>query len=170
MCVDCTLGDERCKTIRRTQSLVASRAMKMRCQFFSFVIFLFITRVNCQSNVYRLSDALTPHYYDLNIHSDIDIYQFNGTMTIDFYANRATSVIEMHAVGLTINAASVKSNALESESTYVYYWNDTEKITIGLDRTLAARQNHSLTLSFRGRIAEDMKGFYRSSYYNGTVK
>lgn len=135
------------------------------------MIFLFIARGNCQSNVYRLSDALTPHYYDLNIHSDIDVYQFNGTLTIDFYANRATSVIEMHSVGLTINGkASVKSNALESQSSYVFYWNDTEKITIGLDRTLAARQNHSISLSFRGRIADDMKGFYRSSYYNGTVK
>lgn len=145
----------------------------MRCQFFSCVIFLFIaSRVSCQSsNVYRLSDAVTPSYYDLSIQHELST--FNGTVTIDFYVNRATSVIEMHSYGLTINEkASVKSSdgATMSESTYILYWNETEKITIGLDRTLAARSNHSITLSYRGRLSDDMKGLYSSSYYNGNVK
>lgn len=143
----------------------------MRCQFFIFVIFLFIvSRVNCQ--IYRLSNAVTPTYYDLNIHVEVEGYSFNGTVTIDVYVNRATSVIEMHSYGLTINngTAFVKSGELETKSTYILAWNDTEKITIGLDRTLAARTNHSITLSFRGRLTEDMRGLYLSSYYNGTVK
>lgn len=143
----------------------------MRCQFFSCVIFLFIaSRVTCQSsNVYRLSDAVTPSFYDLGIQHELST--FNGTVTIDFYVNRATSVIEMHSYGLTINGkASVKSFDTESESTYILFANETEKITIGLDRTLAARSNHSITLSFRGRLSDDMKGLFSSSYYNGNVK
>lgn len=161
-----------CEITCAFQSLIASRVMKMRCQFFSCVIFLFIaSRANCQSsNVYRLSDAVTPSYYDLSIQSELST--FNGTVTIDFYVNRATSVIEMHSYALTINGkASVKSSdAIESESTYILYEIETEKITIGLDRTLAASSNHSITLSYQGRLSDDMKGLYSSSYYNGIVK
>lgn len=170
------LFQEECKK-ERSQSLIAFRVMKMRCQFFSFVIFLFIASSCVKSQTqngnvnYRLSNAVIPSFYDLNIHVEVDFYSFNGTVTIDFYTNRAVNVIEMHSVGLTISGkASVKSGALESQSTYIFYWNDTEKITIGLDRTLAARSNHSITLIYSGRLKEDMKGLYLSSYYNGTIK
>jgi hypothetical protein len=146
--------------------------MKMR-QFFSAVIFLFIaSSANCQSSNVRLSNSVTPSIYTLAVSVEVDFYSFNGTVTIDFTTVRSISEIEMHSKGLTIerNLATIKSGSLETNSTYILAWNDTEKITIGLGRTLPARTNHSITLSFKGRIASDMKGLYMSSYYNGEVK
>jgi hypothetical protein len=146
--------------------------MKMR-QFFSAVIFLFIaSNANCQSGNVRLSNTVTPSLYTLAMTVEVDFYSFNGTVTIDFTTVRSINEIEMHSKGLTIerDVATIKSGALETNSTYILKWNDTEKITIGLGRTLAGRTSHSITLKFRGRIASDMKGLYMSTYYDGEVK
>lgn len=146
--------------------------MKMR-QFFSAVIFLFIaSNANCQSSNVRLSDSVIPLLYTLAMTVEVDFYSFNGTVTIDFRTTRAINEIEMHSKGLTIdrNKARIISDSLETNVTYILYWNDTEKITIGLGRTLATRTNHSITLTFSGRIATDMKGLYMSTYYNGGIK
>lgn len=113
-----------------------------------------------------------PSLYTLAMTVEVDFFSFNGTVTIDFRTTRSTSEIEMHMKGLTIDGdrATIKSGALETISTYMLKWNETEKITFGVGRTLPGRTNHSITLSFKGRIANDMKGLYMSSYYNGNVK
>lgn len=140
-------------------------------QFFSAIIFLFVaSRVNCQTNNVRLSNSITPSLYTLAMTVEVDFYSFNGTVTIDFRTTRAVTEIEMHSKDLTINFATIKSDTIVTNSTYILAWNETEKITIGLGRSLPARSNHSITLSFRGRIASDMKGLYMSSYYDGNVK
>ena len=145
--------------------------MKMQ-QFFRVVIFLLIAlQASCQSNNVRLSDAVTPSLYTLFMTVETEFLSFNGTVSIDFTTNRATSEIEMHSTGLTINSAIIASDEIETESTYILSWNETEKITIGLGRTLARNTNHRVTIDFKGRMAhDDTKGLYRSSYYNGDNK
>lgn len=152
--------------------------MKLR-QFYSTVIFLFIAvlvqlpgHVYSQSSGYRLSGNVTPTIYDLHIRADVDFYSFTGNVTIDIHVNRATSTIEMHNVNLTIsnNALVKSSDGDEFKSVYILYDNATEIMIIGLDRPLPANSNYSITISFGGRIENDMKGLYMSSYYDGSAK
>lgn len=156
-----------------TQSLVAARVMKMRRQFCSFVIFLLVSFARCQSINYRLSDNIIPHAYDLFIQANVDFYSFSGNVTIDIEVKKSTSTIELHAINMTIvdNKVLVNSgNGVEFSSVFMMYNNESEIITIVLDRALAANTNHTITLSFTGRIEYDMKGLYMSSYYDGNVK
>jgi hypothetical protein len=153
--------------------------MKMR-QFYSSVIFFLIAisllshRVQSQNTSYRLSDAVKPMHYDLYIQVDVDFYSFSGNVTIDIHVSRATSTIEMHSVNMTIaNSKVLVSSGSDGEtfqSVYMLYNNESEIMTIGLDRTLAGNSNHTITLSFSGRIEYDMKGLYMSTYYAGNIK
>jgi hypothetical protein len=145
-------------------------------QFCTSVIFLFIVAVayvQCQSTSFRLSDAVVPKIYDLFIQVDVDFYSFSGNVTIDVEVKRATSTIELHAINMTItnNTALVNSGEdVQFKSVYMLYNNESEIVTIGLDRILAANTNHSITLWFSGRIEYDMKGLYMSTYYERNVK
>ncbi|KAG5671811.1 hypothetical protein PVAND_001986 [Polypedilum vanderplanki] len=148
-------------------------------QFYSSVIYLFIIftspLTNGQNTNYRLSDAVTPSAYDLFIQVDIGFYSFNGNVTIDIHVNKPTSTIELHNVNLTISNSSifvksVDDDEVKFESVYLIYNNESEIMTIVLEKPLTANTNYTITLAFSGRIEYDMKGLYMSSYYDKNIK
>lgn len=155
--------------------------MKMR-QIFNALIVLFIVisistfarRVHCQSSQNRLSDDVVPKVYDLFIHVDIDNRVFSGHVAVDVHVNRAVPSIQMHNIGLDINGKvlvdAATNSSLSAESTAIQYDNTTEIMNIVLNRTLVADSDYRITIMFSGRIENDMKGLYMSTYYDGDVR
>lgn len=149
--------------------------MKMRrssvlCR--SAVIFLFIAAslVRCQNPPsYRLSPGVVPARYDLHIVVDLENAQFNGTVTIHAHANQPTSAIELHLLDLSTSDVQVMEGVSAVAVSDLRINNETQTLRIALARTVIG--DCSITVSFEGEIKDDMKGLYRSSYYeNQTVK
>lgn len=145
--------------------------MKMRrssvlCR--SAVIFLFIaiSLVRCQSATnYRLPADVVPSRYDLHLVVDLVNAQFNGTVTIHARAIQPTSAIELHLLDLSADDVQVIEGASEVPISELRLDNETQIFHIGLTRAVSG--DCLVQMSFAGTIQDDMKGLYRSSYYEG---
>lgn len=132
------------------------------------VIFLFIvtSAVNSQSSLnYRLSNDIIPSIYDLHITVDLENLKFDGSETIHVHANQPSSTIELHLLDLSLLDVQVieGENLISIISTD--YNNETQIFKITLDQSLIPNRDYQLKLKFEGLIKDDMKGLYRSSYY-----
>lgn len=137
----------------------------------SVAIFLFIasSHVNCQTVSYRLPTAIVPAIYELHITIDLDNFTFSGTETIYLHANQPSSAIELHSLDLSIDYVHVIEGENEFPIGTTTYSEETEIFRISLGEGLIAGRDYQLKLSFAGEIKDDMKGLYRSSYYENRV-
>jgi Peptidase M1 N-terminal domain len=138
----------------------------------SAVIFLFIVAslVKCQSpENYRLPNNVVPSIYDLHIVVDLDGLKFSGTETIYVRANQPTSVIELHLLDLSVSDVQVIEGTNAIAISEKIYKNDTQMFKITLDASLMAGRKYQIKMNFEGEIRDDMKGLYRSSYYENQV-
>lgn len=149
--------------------------MKMRLSSVlarSVAIFLFIasSHVNCQNVVsYRLPNDIVPAIYELHITVDLENFTFSGTETIYLHANQPSSAIELHSLDLSIDNVQVIEGENEVPIGTTTYSAETEIFRIPLGESLIAGRDYQLKLSFAGEIKDDMKGLYRSSYYENRV-
>jgi aminopeptidase N len=157
------------------QSLLTSREMKMRLSKalgHNIVIFLFIIAsfVSCQNPVnYRLSGNVAPSIYDLHITVDLANLKFSGSETIYMHANQPTSTIELHALDLSIDDVRVIEGENEITINRMEYNNETQIFAVHLGQSLVSGRDYELRMAFEGEIMDDMKGLYRSSYYENRV-
>ncbi|CRL07552.1 CLUMA_CG020517, isoform A [Clunio marinus] len=148
--------------------------MKMRrSSVLSSVIFLFITivTVKCECRYeYLLPRNVAPTFYDLHFTIDLDNLTFAGTETIHLYVNKSTSSIKVHALDLVIDdevQVIQETNVIPVTSTH--YADHTQMFTINLAQDLSTHEYYELKLSFRGEIKDELKGIYRSSFYENNV-
>lgn len=146
--------------------------MKMRLSSELSVIFLFIIAsfVSCQNPVnYRLSSDVVPSIYDLHITVDLENLKFSGIETIHIHANQPTTTIELHALDLSIDDVLVIEGENAIPITATNYNNETQIFSIALGQSLEPEREYKLQMNFEGEIKDDMKGLYRSSYYENQV-
>lgn len=132
---------------------------------YNFVIFLFIfvSLVGCQS--YRLSKALLPSAYDIHITVDLENLKFTGTETIYVHANSPLSVLQLHSLELNVSDLTVIEGENVKPIVSQTYDDLTQWHNISLGESLEAGRDYEISLNFEGDIKDDMKGLYRSSYF-----
>lgn len=135
-------------------------------------LFIIVSAVNSQSSSnYRLSNDVVPSIYDLHITVDLTSLKFDGSETIHVHANQPTSTIELHLLDLSLLDVQVLVGENLIPIVSSAYDDSTQTIKIALAEVLILNQNYQIKLKFDGEIRDDMKGLYRSSYYeNGVVK
>lgn len=133
----------------------------------SAVVFLFIvaSTVRCQVSVNRLSNALVPSIYDLHISIDLENLKFAGAETIHVHSNQPSSTVELHALDLLVRDVQVLEGEREILVSSTNYVNATQILRLALGASLNADREYQIKLSFEGEIKDDMKGLYRSSYF-----
>ena len=112
---------------------------------------------------YRLPRHIIPIRYDLRLEPDLATATFVGRETIVLTVTQATSTIILNAVDLTISSAILEgasSTRLEAtvqleDSTQRYQLTFSQPITPGEWR---------LHLTFQGKLNDQLRGFYRSTY------
>lgn len=142
----------------------------MRICFSAVVLSFAIASVKCQSSVnYRLSKSVVPSSYDLHLTIDLENLFFNGSETILVHANQPTSAIEVHLLDIIVDNVQVieGENVLRIASRG--YNNATEIFTITLDESLLVDREYKIRINFQGEIKDDMKGLYRSKYYENAA-
>jgi puromycin-sensitive aminopeptidase len=111
-----------------------------------------------ESTEFRLPAAVAPRTYRLALEPDLDALAFKGEVTIDLEVKSPTREIVLHASNLSIASASLAGETLEVRTEPAR-----ERIKLVAPKPLGAGRA-SVTMAFSGKLSEEMRGFYRSTY------
>jgi puromycin-sensitive aminopeptidase len=111
-----------------------------------------------ESNEFRLPAAVAPKAYRLALEPDLDALTFKGEVAIDLDVKTPSREIVLHASGLDIAEARIGPGALEVRPDPAR-----ERITLSAREPLPAGPA-TVTVRFSGKLSEEMRGFYRSTY------
>lgn len=121
---------------------------------------------------YRLPNDTIPESYDItlttNVHNNVD--DFTGEAIIKIKVLKKTSSITLHHRKLTITSVNLiaqgtGSKVNEDDGTYD---DVTEFLTIKCKRELTVDESLFLTITYTGKLRDDMGGFYKSSYVDSS--
>ncbi len=113
-------------------------------------------------SAFRLSPAITPSHYRLEIAPDLEEATFTGTVSIDAETAEATDSITLHAVDLTITTAQITQSGATRQAD-VTADADTETVTMRVDEALSPGP-FQIELRWNAAISDGLVGFYRSTY------
>lgn len=137
-----------------------------------------ITPFAVGDGIYRLSDDVIPISYALELtpylasETGKEAFTFDGVVTITLRATKADVLaITLHQRELTIERYDITGGLIASG---VYdatqYDPVTEKWTIVLTLPLPQDVDTVLKVTYRGTLNDEMRGFYRSYYFEGNEK
>ncbi|MGI9585883.1 MAG: M1 family metallopeptidase, partial [Acidimicrobiia bacterium] len=111
---------------------------------------------------YRLPRSVIPSAYRLEIEPDIDAATFSGRVDIDVEVVESTNVITLNAIELGISEASLAHEG-KTVVPSVAFDEDRERTTFAFDTPLQPGRA-TLSLAFTGKLNDQLRGFYRSTY------
>ncbi len=113
---------------------------------------------------YRLPRTVTPSRYDLELRLDPAFSTFDGTVDIAVTAHQPVDEIVLNANRLTDIAATVRTaDGTTIEVSAVTLDAEAERLHLRLAGELPAGA-HSIRITFRAQMRDDMEGIYRSTY------
>ena len=111
-----------------------------------------------ETTEFRLPAAVAPRTYRLALEPDLDALTFKGEVTIELDVRTSTREIVLHAATLEIASARLGSETLEVRPEPAR-----ERVALVAPQPLAPGRA-SVTVAFSGKLSEEMRGFYRSTY------
>ncbi|XP_051896154.1 aminopeptidase Ey-like [Pristis pectinata] len=123
----------------------------------------------------RLPLALRPIHYQLSLWPRLEPdaqgdYHFSGNSSVLFHCHNRTDLILIHCDRLQFNSLSGRlarvwgPGGRELHISKSWVQNDTQYLVVRLADPLKPGQNYSMYTEFRGRLDDDLRGFYRSQY------
>lgn len=131
---------------------------------------------------YRLPDSLVPVSYNVTLWPRLEpnadnMYIFTGVSAVVFRCVKESNLIIIHSNKLnltTFNGHLAKLSGLGEATapTIQKSWlvEKTEYLVLQLRSRLALGASYVLYTEFRGHLADDLQGFYRSEYVEDGVK
>uniref|UniRef100_A0A8C8HE29 Aminopeptidase n=1 Tax=Oncorhynchus tshawytscha TaxID=74940 RepID=A0A8C8HE29_ONCTS len=125
---------------------------------------------------YRLPDSLSPVSYNITlwprlvVNASTGLYIFTGQSAVVFQCKKDTDLILIHANKLNLTLLSLISRDGATAPTIKKSWLEvpTQFLVIQLNSNLMAGRQYELYTEFIGELADDLGGFYRSEYTEGT--
>ncbi|XP_078283626.1 aminopeptidase Ey-like [Rhinoraja longicauda] len=127
---------------------------------------------------YRLPSSLQPIHYQVSLWPRLEPeaglppdYYFTGNCSVLFHCLQATDLILLHSNHLELSQPQARvwgpdGKLLAVKDSWLQL--ETQYLAIRLAAPLTAGNNYSLYTQFRGPLADDLKGFYRSQYKDET--
>ncbi|KAB5558961.1 hypothetical protein PHYPO_G00023220 [Pangasianodon hypophthalmus] len=131
---------------------------------------------------YRLPDTLSPQYYNVTLWPRLTVdsqgmYIFTGESGVAFTCVRETDLILIHCHKLNLTLFEGRHAKLlgmhNTEAPAIrktWFQEETQYLVIQLEGTLKPEKVYWLYTEFRGELADDLEGFYRSEYEENGVK
>uniref|UniRef100_H2Y8Z8 Aminopeptidase n=1 Tax=Ciona savignyi TaxID=51511 RepID=H2Y8Z8_CIOSA len=118
----------------------------------------------------RLPTYLVPYHYVVDLQPNLEPdstgkYWFNGTSEVQFQVANSTRFIYIHSNKLEyddVYLADESGAAISIAQWWLYDMN--QFLIVELDAELVQGQNYSLHTQFKGELADDLTGLYRSTY------
>uniref|UniRef100_A0A8K9Y312 Aminopeptidase n=1 Tax=Oncorhynchus mykiss TaxID=8022 RepID=A0A8K9Y312_ONCMY len=125
---------------------------------------------------YRLPDSLSPVSYNITlwprlvVNASTGLYIFTGQSAVLFQCEKDTDLILIHANKLNLTLLSLISRDGATAPAIKKSWLEvpTQFLVIQLNSNLMAGRQYELYTEFIGELADDLGGFYRSEYTEGT--
>ena len=112
---------------------------------------------------YRLPRSVVPASYRLRLEPDLDAATFVGTVEIHIDVTEPTSTIVLNAAELVLTSPRLRSaDGTEVEAT-IELDEELERATLAFGDALAVGA-HDLSIEFTGRLNDELRGFYRSTF------
>ncbi len=112
---------------------------------------------------YRLPRHIVPTRYDLQLEPDLPAATFTGQVTIALTVSQPTQTILLNAVDLSIESATVEGQQGRKLTASIKSEPDTQRAVFSL-REPIQQGEWRLHLSFHGKLNDQLRGFYRSTY------
>ncbi len=123
-----------------------------------------------QKSKVRLSKNVLPEKYSLIIKPDLQSFTFVGEETINLVLNSSQPTLTLHSKDLEITDGWYQIGKDKFDVKDIKYNIKNESATLKFSKKLGQGKG-KLTLHFRGVIADNLRGFYRSQYtQNGKTK
>lgn len=125
---------------------------------------------------YRLPDTLSPQYYNVTLWPRLTMdsqgmYIFTGESGVVFTCVKETDLILIHCHKLNLTLFEGRHaklmgmyNAKAPAIRKTWFQEETQYLVIQLEGTLKSGEVYQLYTKFRGELADDLEGFYRSEY------
>lgn len=107
---------------------------------------------------FRLPDTVKPKHYALTVVPDLDKETFSGTVAIDVDIRAATKEIVLNAMELDL----IRAEAC-GQTAKVKLDPRRERATLTFAKPLRKGASR-VTIDFAGKLSQDMRGFYKSTY------
>ena len=124
-----------------------------------------------KTNPYRLSPAVEPFHYDIELQPNLADFTFSGKETVSISILEPTSKVVLHSLDLKVTTAALLfpagSEPLKPQR--ISRSKKMETITLHFAQSLPPG-SAELRLEFKGELNDKMHGFYRTSYNVDGVK
>jgi aminopeptidase N len=107
----------------------------------------------------RLSDNVRPSHYRVLFEPNLAAATFSGTETVDVEVRDASKDITLNSIEIVIDRAAVKAGG-RTQMARVTFDPDNETATLHFDRAVGG--NAAIEIAFRGRLNDQLRGFYLS--------
>lgn len=116
----------------------------------------------------RLATNTVPESYNITLDVDMTNFIFSGSVIITTKATTTNDYIQLHQKDLNVTFKVLTNINDGSELTLKnsVYDLEYEIWTIFFNGNLIKDQFYELTLDFDGNVRNDMKGFFRTTYYS----
>ena len=114
-------------------------------------------------DLYRLPRRAIPTRYDLRLEPDLTSFTFTGDETVTVTVQEPTTEIVLNAAELEIMEARIDNGGGLTHRGMFELNEATERCRLTFPAALTAG-TWKLRLSFRGKLNDKLRGFYRSSY------
>ena len=123
--------------------------------------------VPSRSDPYRLPRHVIPSRYDLRLEPDLAVASFSGEATIALTVKQTTKTIQLNAVDLVIESATIEGVKGQTFTASVELEPDTQRAKLTVGEPIPPGECR-LHLSFHGKLNDQLRGFYRSTYKDAT--
>jgi puromycin-sensitive aminopeptidase len=112
---------------------------------------------------YRLPRHILPHRYDLRLEPDLDRATFAGRETVVLTITQTTGFIVLNAVDLVISSAILEGSSSTRQNATIELHDSTQRCQLTFSQPIAPGE-WKLHLTFQGKLNDQLRGFYRSTY------
>ncbi len=111
----------------------------------------------------RLPTTVVPSAYRLRLEPDLESASFIGRVEIDVVVAEPTSTVVLNAHQLELDAPSVRADDGPTTQGTVTLDENLQRATLAFPTALAVG-SHTVSLTFRGVLNDELAGFYRSTF------
>lgn len=116
---------------------------------------------------YRLPRHVIPTRYDLRLEPDLATATFTGQMTITITVKQTTQTVLLNAVDLVLQSAVAEGASDRQFKARIELEPKTQRAQLSFQDPIQPGE-WQLQLSFHGTLNDQLRGFYRSTYKDGT--
>jgi len=128
-----------------------------------------VDEISNRVDPYRLPRHVIPTRYDLRLEPDLTTATFTGRATITLTVKQATQTVLLNAADLTIASSVLEESTGQRLTATIELEDSIQRARLSFPESIPPGE-WRLHLSFQGKLNDQLRGFYRSTYKDQSGK